>query len=108
MKARTKAQDAFHKWFNYEDPQFEIYDNITDYFDWDKLPDSMKWGVLVDFYDSVGIHINIIYECSEEDCYYYFDGVFVDKYDIGENEYSTRQEARKQALIKAESIYNEL
>jgi len=102
---KAKARKDFRKWYNEQTPYTPLH---TPYEAFMGKHPSMKWGVLVDFYDSVGIHINIIYECSEEDCYYYFDGVFVDKYDIGENEYSTRQEARKQALIKAEQIYNEL
>ena len=107
-----KAKADFEKWrLKLHQRWVEEKDEESLYYGYStflELPDSMKWGVLVDFYDSVGIYINIIYECSEEDCYYYFDGVFMDKYDIGENMYKTRTEARKQALIKAEQIYNEL
>ena len=69
------------------------------------LEDNQKWGVLVDFYDSVGIDINVKkFRGTGRFFYTIFDSLNQSYQDT----LDTRPEARKQALIKAEQIYNEL
>jgi hypothetical protein len=59
---------------------------------------SMQWGVLVDFFDSVGIHLAIgyyhqgyIHSLTKDKPYYW----------------ATRQEAREAAIEKAVELLNE-
>lgn len=107
MKLTGKCKEGFEKWYN--DYSNKILEGVTwviikDVFY--KLPPSMKYGVYVDFFDSVGIEINIELKGSEFD------------YSIKENkngsllftEYDwseTRHEARTKAIEKANEIYNE-
>ena len=92
---KAKAKEDFRKWYNEQTP-YTPWNTPYDVF-MGKHP-SMKWGVLVDFYDSVGIPIEII--ICLDGFHYNIDECF--------KPFKTRPEARKQALIKAEQIYNEL
>ena len=66
------------------------------------LPDVIKYGVFVDFFDSVGIHIEI----SECDGWSFTcDSKGFDNYN-SEWDFKTRQEARTAAIEKANKIYN--
>lgn len=71
------------------------------YSDFGGLPKSMQWGVRVDFFDSVGIYIDIYYE--ESDTFYFRIN---EKLNI--KWYESRKEARKKALEQAEKIYEQL
>ena len=64
------------------------------------LTDSMKYGVLVDFFDSVGIEVNIY--CGIWDNNFY---VCVQKIQEEIN-YTKRPEARTKAIEKANEIFN--
>lgn len=83
------------------------------YFYWSNfsaMPDSMKWGVYVDFFDSVGIVVSVFSEAEYPDVY--FD------YRIHEKKeasiwgratiagFKTRSEASKAALEKTIELYN--
>lgn len=77
--------------------------------EFDKLPDSMKWGVYVDFFDSAGIRIDIDVDAPERyEQGDWFDYYIYTKTSTYENErpFTTRPEARKAALEKAIEIYN--
>ena len=63
------------------------------------LPESMQYGVYVDFFDSVGIDIEIYTTV------YGFD--FMIKTNIFLSYFETRAEARTAAIEKANEIYNE-
>lgn len=90
----------------------EIYVNCEyDYFDTRDL--SMQYGVYVDFFDSVGIHIMVMTDsaCLECDEPYYklFGYCFDIEYNTSRFQSDThhfRQEAREQAILKANEIYN--
>ena len=97
MKLEGKAKEDFEKW----------YSKLTgDYPNWRelyKLPESMQYGVYVDWFDSVGINILITVEFD-------FGYIIVEKrYDEIEEVkrwYNTRPEARTKAIEKAVEIYN--
>ena len=59
MELTGKAKEQFEEWFEGEYPFIEL-DSSEEYEDltyWDNFSDSMKWGVHVDFFDSVGVEI---------------------------------------------------
>ena len=97
MKLTGQAEKDFEKW----------YESLEDFYHLELMPDNMVYGVLVDWFDSVGIHVNTNYECYEDNCYYYVDGVATDYFILNDNE-TTRPEARTAAIDKANEIYNEV
>lgn len=64
---------------------------------WYDLPFSMQYGVLIDFFDSVGILM--------VDGYYGYRIVVPEEIKINQKT-KTRQEAREQVILKANEIYN--
>lgn len=112
MKLTGKAEEAFKKWFLIESDNtlnlierscIDPTESITGWFS--NLLESMKFGVYVDFFDSVGIKVTIEigysgylfnYRISMEN--------FNDEFD---NEFETRHEARRVAIKKANKILNE-
>lgn len=97
---KGKAKKDFEKWY------FERY-QLTDvfrYFQFSKLSESMQYGVIVDWFDSVGIYINDQADSVGEEVYY---AVIVNNlkcYSCGGIE--TRPQARQKAIDKAVSLYN--
>lgn len=65
------------------------------------LPDSFKWGVLVDFFDSLGMSVEAY---NKKHCDLNFYESCNDGY-LGI--WKTRNEARTEAIKKANEIYNE-
>lgn len=102
MKLTGKCKKDFNKWA-INQPFFDISFNAlcidisNHYTEWRRFPESMQYGVLVDFFDSVGIYVNTM--------------KFDDKH-IGLAEYlldkhcKTRQESRIKSIEKANEIYN--
>ena len=74
---------------------------------WESLDDSMKYGVYVDFFDNVGISINVT-PWSESDGFSFDALVYKEKYKpVSINDaWTTRPEARTAAIEKANEIYN--
>ena len=113
MKLTGKCKEEFEKWL----PKYIIsilYDSlednedITNVYEYFKnyIPDAMKYGVMVDFFDSVGITIvidagGIRYEDNKE--IWYQSGVKGHKFNEATN---SRQEARSKAIEKANQIFN--
>lgn len=64
---------------------------------------SMQYGVLVDFFDSVGIYSEIQY--FNESKIYFESSVMYNGWNHA-GDLSTRSEARKQVIIKANELYN--
>ena len=94
MKLTGKCKEDFEKW----------YESLEDFYHLDIMPENMVYGVYVDFFDSVGIDIRILE--NNVSSILNTNGFSQDrKYDYS-NE--TRQEAREQAILKANEIYNEL
>lgn len=102
MKLTGKVQRAFETWF--EENLYAIHVGeperypmvVADIFD--TAPDSMKYGVYVDFFDSIGINIIDI-----TDCWQIMEGNNVYR---PEDITSSRQIARTEAINKANEIYN--
>lgn len=69
---------------------------------WGKLPSSMKYGVLVDFFDSVGVDIrigvnNVVCVCDMDELDYESFNCYSPE---------NRQEARTKVIERANEIYN--
>ncbi|MCH7515879.1 MAG: hypothetical protein IIB08_01910 [Bacteroidetes bacterium] len=108
MKGKTKAD--FEKWYLNKDDDITnsgIYDTeVID--DFNSLPDSMKWGVEVDYYGEYDIEMDVIvgngkkgefdYEVYEKNSLRY--------YRKDKDPTMNRYEARKAALEKACEIRN--
>ena len=95
-----KCKKDFEKWL-YNNI---IYCNVDDVYNWFLgVPQSMQYGVYIDFFDSLGIEISISFysEILDVKSYYQFD---IDEY--FSKEYKTRSEAREEAIKKANEIYN--
>ena len=83
MELTGKCKEDFEKWWVND---WEIHNKSVGELTltaWYKLPDSMKYGVFIDYFDSVGLSITID--------------------PLGE---TTRPEARTSAIEKANEIYN--
>jgi len=79
----------------------------------EELPFSMQWGVYLEFFDSIGIYINVFYVFGyNEDNFNYeislkSDELYSVNQDDDHNIY-TREEAQTKAIKKANSIFNEI
>ena len=111
MKITGKCKEDFEKWFddseNVEFGFLPIQDHeiIVGAENFYSLPDSMQYGVLVDFFDSVGITIQIEYYHHLSS----FGASTLEKdgrYELYEIRSKPRQEARTKAIEKANEIYN--
>ena len=103
---KGKAKEDFEKWYNNK-PIFEI--ESLHYFY--KYSDSLQWGVIVNFFDSVGLNIEILVspiahtQSSRRFDYTIFKNN--EEIDWSTFDFETRQEARTKAIEKATEIYNE-
>lgn len=92
-----KCREDFEKWLDKQkDTSNELY-VLSQLFN--IIPISAQFGVYVDFFESKEIYVETYYAAKET-----YEII------INENGYSlckTRQEAIKQAILKANSIYNE-
>jgi len=111
MKLTGKCKDDFEKWV--EKQKFSILHdvgerqmNIVPLGDmFEQLHDSMQYGVMVDFFDSVGIEIEITRDIDWEDKVILGWVYYIENYE-NNKWYDSRQEAREQAITKANEIYN--
>ena len=111
MEVTGKAKESFEKWMHsckFEELELNDYGDLYEVFDvsyiFEQLPESMQYGVYVDWFDSVGVEIEITQ--SER-----FEGVWCYYFEESMNDYqgnaSTRHKARTKAINKANTIYNE-
>ena len=105
---KTKCKADFEKWLLKKDyiiKQFYEPKLVNEGFgfEFNQLPDSMKWGVMVDYYGEYDIEIEITKHKTYKSywCYYIKDEN-VDWQEIKKS----RHEARKEALKKACEIRN--
>ena len=101
MKLTRKCKEDFDKWFelNYEAIGLR---SIDDYFYLEgfyELPESMQYGVYVDFIDSCDIDLDEIYKGEESIILNKVHHPFLKPKDY-------RLEARTAAIEKADEIYN--
>lgn len=92
MKLTGKAKEDFEKWY------IKSYDSVMTITAFYNLPFAMQWGVYVDFFDSKGIEIML--DKDFRDCWVFV----IDATEYGN--FSTRAEARKEAIETANEIYN--
>jgi hypothetical protein len=99
MELTGQAKIDFDKWIFKQDEIYSVR--------WaTRLPDSMKYGVIVDFADSVGVDVSI--RSLEQDRFDWRTFEY-DKNDIAYSEtfFETRPEARREAVKKFNELYNE-
>ena len=118
LPEKVRLEFEYYLQKNFPKPIIEVdtpcYSTDRDLFDlWEDLPESARWGVYVDFFDSVGMLIEITR------CGFGNDAVYNERFeyeissgviavcDHRSDEYETRHEARKAALEKAVEIYNQ-
>ncbi len=105
MKELTgKAKEAFEKWYLKGVTDEENYDQhvINSFY---RKSESMQWGVLVDFFESVGIYVSTIRDKNS----FYFCVSWAYKGLNGslKAEDDSTEEARRAAIEKATEIFNE-
>ena len=98
MKLTGKCKEDFEKWVYIK---YEL-NNILELRKFNDYPESMQYGVYVDFFDSVGIYMSI--NPIENDAYERMYQVYEDENHIISCE--TRQEARTAAIEKENEIHN--
>lgn len=98
MELTGKCKQDFDKWL--KEHRYFIISVETDFYAiWFNVSDSMKYGVLVDFFDEKEIVIDIINDGTNL-FRYTIEAQFIKRIRV------SRQEVRKQAIIKANEIYN--
>lgn len=115
MNLTGKALNKFHEWFLKNSELFEkiedtikIYAQPIEFFN--TCPDSMKWGVLVGFFESEGIYIGLE---VDDYCMYSFliklkkTGVnkLYEHYELFDIE--SREESREEAIKEANELLNQ-
>ena len=124
MKLTGKCREDFEKWFMSSDvfnlnflhlQNIQVFDRTKHFY---KYPNSMQYGVYVDFFDSVDINITEIPHWEKGIKYFriglhILKGGFIDSLFIRpkENrfkfvEFTSRPQARNAAIEKANEIHN--
>jgi hypothetical protein len=113
MKLTGKAKEAFEKWVKSDCPilleQFYNDIRLIGFDSWfEDFPNSMKFGVYVDFFDSVGIYIDIVVTAYGFEVSIWEKNKSGDCHPLSEAyDFTTRHEARTKAIEKAQQILNE-
>lgn len=109
MILTDKCDDAFFKWlFDSRESYFTsiLFGDEQDLLDeYDSLPISCKYALIVDFFDSVGIKCYSSFDYWDEN----FDAFVVDEnktYHLGE--FNLRNESIIETIKKANDIFNEI
>lgn len=107
MKLTGKCKRVFENWFENQIHQVNIW-GITQFDAYDlelfnALPQPMKYGVYVDFFNHINKEkeIQMLGECSMGVDYFYYEcpgNIY---------QHNTMNGAREQAILKANEIYNE-
>jgi len=93
MELTGKCKEDFEKW----------YDTLDDYYHLELMPKNMLYGVREDYFDSVGIYVEMETRLFDHEHTVYI--CYKRKYTrVGR--YKTRQEARDAAIEKANEIRN--
>lgn len=106
MILKGKAKKDFREWYN-KRPKHTPIHTPYDVFCGKEL--SMQYGVLVDWFDSVGIVFTIEMEYDfVNECFENAFNIFIDTSDKNQirKVFDTRNEARKASIEKAVEIYN--
>ena len=116
MKLTEKCKEEFSVWLvcgegiiNFE-KYYNDRDGSDDPYTWFmELPQSMQYGVYVDFFDSVGVDLRVdkIFFDEHEWFCCIINRVFINTDNgLPINHFNTRQEARTEAITKANEIHN--
>ena len=100
MKLTEKAKEDFEKWYNHKDKENSSLPSMIEWFY--VYPDSMQYGVIVDWFDSVEIYIEVLSMDLGKEFYW-----IINDDEMTDGNEDTRPEARTQTIIKANEIYNE-
>lgn len=92
MKLTSSCEEDFLKWMCENYPEIRWHEYKT-------MPECTINALIVEFFDSVGIYVEINYDLNHS-----FDS-YVDNEWIGES-FKTRTEATNAGIIKANIIYN--
>lgn len=110
MELEGKAKEAFEKWYlsilNLNNDEYQyLYCglNLDQFYN---LRLNMQWGVYVDFFSYKGIEVDVFSAKIYEDKYY--ASIDVGIKEEFEAQYSTRHQAREEAIKKATQILNEI
>lgn len=103
-----KCKDDFEKWHREQKPEMGHWYSIMNF---NNLPNSMKYGVYVDFFEAYDILIRIVDSYSFDGVLKYYvmhsGTVLIKSKDKKKAWYfETRQQARTKAIEKANEIYN--
>lgn len=105
-----KTLKAFEEWIKNYSPMYRFF--VEGQYQFKDLPDSMQYGVIVDFFDSVGIEVCAYRESYLIGEYFSWDvGKLIDFDEIlemYEGYELTRPEARKAAVEKANHLFNQI
>ena len=113
MTLTGKAKEDFEKWYINQNYELDLTTDLsphTPVIGFDELDDPMKYGVFVDWFDSVGIEVNIK-KVNVLNRWMYLlkdmkrQGYHLNDY-IKNKRCETRQKARTAAIEKANEIYN--
>lgn len=107
MVLTGKAKEDFEKWFN-----INIHDEQEQNYYLEKFQKthaSMQYGVLVDWFDSVGIRIFVHdeFQTPYEFGYKFRYAKEISKAIGAPNKFETRREARAKAIKSANGLYND-
>ena len=114
---KGKVKELFEEWIGkskeYSKPvHYEksgLYSIVSSAYLFSYLPPSMQWGVMQDFYGSHGMYLEVSF--NSESYWFkiqmYGDGDYSNWRSSTVGDYKTRQEARQEALEKAEEILND-
>jgi len=103
MNLTGQAKEEFEKWLFGS----LTFDYCEDYNEWFRLTDlSMQYGVLVDWFDSVGIYIDVhkVFNLKEYRWWIEDDSLMLE--DFQSEAFNSRPQARAKAIEKANEIFN--
>ena len=111
MELTGKCKEDFEKWYfknhcnsNIKYEEMMPHDE-SEIFGWYyNIHDSFKYGVYVDFFDSVGIYFDIEADKNKDDkiAFFVMQSIWKDSF----KEFKTRDKARIYLIKKANEIYN--
>lgn len=97
-----KCKEDFEKWF----PLWEADGMPRSKTMFDQLAFQCKWGVYLEWFDSVGLSIETKFHFGTWDSYISKDKGYTHKLIANQLSCTTRQEAQIEAINKANEIYN--
>ena len=102
MKLTGKCKENFEVWFEDKYDNNNTSDVIMLQTEFDSMPFEFKYSVYVDYFDSVGVDIEICkYPIAQQYYYMINDG-------DEENIFETRPQARVAAIERANKLHNEV